>query len=703
MTSSADFGAGSPQLLSAHYDLLENVITDQLGLLAGRVVRILANHGALTLKELADALKRDPQLPMQTAVRAVRTSLTVSESQQSATASPALLTDAAVREIVTRLVLHRVMVETSAQVYRLSLGTGLLLRGLFPLVTQCVRRRYGEAGESVVLIVYQLAAVPLESAVRLAQERRPSLSEAIRVAAAQLVADGWLESAASVNAPTTSTTATAGGEHGSSSSREDGLAPDSTGRHGGQKRPREWGAGGGSAGGGNPPPSQEPCRLHLPAIQRALLQDAVQQLVSERYTDGGASTAVVLTLLHLQLPSPSVEDWPPLGPSTSAAAAAGAGVSSVTPVFSQEPLREYGFPAKLPPRTRPMAVQALLETIRRQRLHGVPGGDPAVSAHSAHHSPTAGSAGVPQRTSTGAGHATAAAAAALDGAIVSAVQRMLTRRGPTTGAPWLRSNHASSGAHHTSSSSSSSSPAASSLHHDGPELSGMDAIALQLDAVLTTLHSHVCERVVFARHGVLGVRLMKLLLQHRYLEDRTLAEEVIATPPKTREALHAMLRDGYVMQQEVPRSATLTERLPKNSVFLWGCSMQHTLLPAVREQLAKALANVLAKLTELHRVMDGATATANTSSSPLAATTAATTSTSAGSGEAAVSTGERFWDVLTLGAATSLRTGALGHEGGGKVSVEAVQRIMRAQRAIIGLQSSALALMRMLLIVDYYN
>ncbi|CBZ31235.1 hypothetical protein, conserved [Leishmania donovani] len=112
------------------------------------------------------------------------------------------------------------------------------------------------------------------------------------------------------------------------------------------------------------------------------------------------------------------------------------------------------------------------------------------------------------------------------------------------------------------------------------------------------LQEAVCERVVYSRYGVLGVRIMKLLLQHHFLEERTLAEQSIATYVKVREVLHQMFKDGFLLQQEVPRTSALVERSAKASVYLWGLSWSATLLPVVRERLAKTLTIAWAKLRE---------------------------------------------------------------------------------------------------------
>nr|CAJ2466368.1 unnamed protein product [Leishmania braziliensis] len=99
-----------------------------------------------------------------------------------------------------------------------------------------------------------------------------------------------------------------------------------------------------------------------------------------------------------------------------------------------------------------------------------------------------------------------------------------------------------------------------------------DLYALDDVTAVQLLQEAVCERVVYSRYGVLGVRIMRLLLQHHFLEERTLAEQSVATYVKAREVLHRMFKDGFLLQQEVPRTSALVERSAKASVYLWGLS-----------------------------------------------------------------------------------------------------------------------------------
>ncbi|KEG06407.1 hypothetical protein DQ04_14081010 [Trypanosoma grayi] len=214
------------------------------------------------------------------------------------------------------------------------------------------------------------------------------------------------------------------------------------------------------------------------------------------------------------------------------------------------------------------------------------------------------------------------------------------------------------------------------MSNDGTAATSMEGpYRFHYDAAVEAMQRDCCERLVFARHGVLGVRLIKLLLQHHNMEDRMLAEEAIATLPRTREVLHAMMRDGYVRQQEVPKSGVMMDRQPKNAVFLWSCSMEREVLPTVRVQVAKTLHNTLVRLSmERQAAANHAAASSSSSTSPAAAAVTVT------------------GDASGIPAATGTR----------RITAENLGETLRLQRAVVALESSASALMRMMLVLDYY-
>lgn len=117
---------------------------------------------------------------------------------------------------------------------------------------------------------------------------------------------------------------------------------------------------------------------------------------------------------------------------------------------------------------------------------------------------------------------------------------------------------------------------------------------LNYTRVVDAMTMSCCEGVILARYGVLGVRVMKALLKFGAMEDRFVAEEVIATLQQTRDVITAMMRDGFLRQQEVPRTLSV-DRQPKHSVFLWVMN-RDTILTTTAAELVKSLRNARQRL-----------------------------------------------------------------------------------------------------------
>ncbi|KAG8342992.1 hypothetical protein ERJ75_001408300 [Trypanosoma vivax] len=462
--------SNSPCVVTAHNELLESSIARQLGPLAEFLVRTLNRCGPLTLKELADTLKRESfNNPLRSGNdgETDATKHTRSPIELPVTVGADVAADAAIKEVVTRLLLHRVVrYDAESQTYSVSLGYGLFLRTLFPLVVQLFHRRYGEAGVTILMVYYQLAVIPLEQALRLAIERRPTLSEALRRCAQEMEVLGLVEPlhaplAKETHAPT------------EAPSRQSTTTANSLAL-----------------------PSLDPCQLHVGNILAEMLREAIhRQLLMERFADASGNSSSVAVGI----------------------------VDCFTKATRTRHLKERldGFPPMHPRVSPPVSLRALLCEVPHDEQ-----------------------------------------------AVLETLSRMCRSDGDFL------------------------------VCSDGSASSGsMDgSFSFQYHSAVEAMRRDCCERFVFARHGVLGLRLIKLLLQHHNMEDRMLAEEAIATLPRTREVLHAMMRDGYVRQQEVPKTGTLADRLPKNSVFLWSCNLHRELLPTIRVQVATALRMTLARL-----------------------------------------------------------------------------------------------------------
>ena len=130
-----------------------------------------------------------------------------------------------------------------------------------------------------------------------------------------------------------------------------------------------------------------------------------------------------------------------------------------------------------------------------------------------------------------------------------------------------------------------------------------DTVAISYDTVLAEMRAEHAEELVRARHGVLGVRLMKLLHERGPMEDRFLAEEALVAQTDVRTTLNNMLRDAYVTLMELPRVAYSVERSTRNSVFLW-CLSSDGILRAIRAHTVKLCLTVCGRIAAERRAIE---------------------------------------------------------------------------------------------------
>ncbi|CBZ28361.1 conserved hypothetical protein [Leishmania mexicana MHOM/GT/2001/U1103] len=580
--------------IAAHHQLIISTVTHQLGPLAGAICRILIQSGPMSLKDISDAVHRDEEVRAVAAAAANRASATgekttaVPPTHQVGSSFHVHLGDitcvndviheVAVKELVTRLVVHRLIhADPATHLYEIRYGSAILLRVLFPLLLHCARQQYGEAAKCVLLVVYQLGVVPPRAAVQVALSRTPSITrDAIEYAVVRMVEDGWLVPVH--NSPT----AAPGAATAANAARLADLAPSHPGGNADL-----WNA-------------ATPYCVGLEAALHYLFNDAIEQAVAERYADGRLALTLVRVLRRRVAPN--------------------SGYTEAVASFQE-------LAAELP----------TTAGVRRDRS-----GEPLM-----------GTDNVPSSS-------------------VEALQRCLQRlcqpivfyscdaAAPMTSVAGI-------------SPSFTTMPSTRALlvkPHSQSNFYAIDHVT-----AVHLLQETVCERVVYSRYGVLGVRIMKLLLQHHFLEERTLAEQSVATYVKVREVLHQMFKDGFLLQQEVPRTSALVERPAKASVYLWGLSWSATLLPVVRERLAKTLTIAWEKLRE-----------AQQQASAVAKPAAGVHPTpAAGSG-------------INSSAAHAEEIEAQWKYGMSRN----IQQVLQAQRAVTGLQSCVMSLMRLLLIVDFF-
>ena len=119
-----------------------------------------------------------------------------------------------------------------------------------------------------------------------------------------------------------------------------------------------------------------------------------------------------------------------------------------------------------------------------------------------------------------------------------------------------------------------------------------DDVCLNYSQCADHMRMNFVEKMVNARYGIVGVRIMKVLLQRIAAEDRHLAEETISSLNHVREVLIGMLRDGFVKQMDLQKGKmdVNAERNPKLSTFVWTLS-KDPLMRSVKSYLVTTIRN----------------------------------------------------------------------------------------------------------------
>ena len=143
---------------------------------------------------------------------------------------------------------------------------------------------------------------------------------------------------------------------------------------------------------------------------------------------------------------------------------------------------------------------------------------------------------------------------------------------------------------------------------------GSSKVQIEFDIVCRRLRRGVLESVTRERHGVAGVRILRLLLktgkldekQVRLLNNRAsvlicvwneqISKVVMMAPKEVRPLLAALAADSLISTQEVPKS---TDRNPTRTFYLWYVQVLPSVLYLTRPRyvdLHKAYSVVLGNL-----------------------------------------------------------------------------------------------------------
>ncbi|KAG5645878.1 hypothetical protein DXG03_005025 [Asterophora parasitica] len=116
-------------------------------------------------------------------------------------------------------------------------------------------------------------------------------------------------------------------------------------------------------------------------------------------------------------------------------------------------------------------------------------------------------------------------------------------------------------------------------------------VLVEFEVVGRRLRRRVLESMARERHGVEGVRILRLLLDTGKMDEKQISKAVMMAPKDVRPLLAALAADSLISTQEVPKSA---DRNPTRTFYLWFAVSLRLMLMCV--DLHKAYSVILGNL-----------------------------------------------------------------------------------------------------------
>ncbi|KAG5651277.1 hypothetical protein H0H81_009220 [Sphagnurus paluster] len=91
-------------------------------------------------------------------------------------------------------------------------------------------------------------------------------------------------------------------------------------------------------------------------------------------------------------------------------------------------------------------------------------------------------------------------------------------------------------------------------------------VQVEFEIIGRRLRRRVLESVTRERHGIGGVRILRLLLDTGKMDEKQISKIVMMAPKDVRPLLAALTADSLISTQEVPKSA---DRNPTRTFYLW--------------------------------------------------------------------------------------------------------------------------------------
>ncbi|KAJ7074322.1 RNA polymerase III subunit RPC82-domain-containing protein [Mycena amicta] len=113
-------------------------------------------------------------------------------------------------------------------------------------------------------------------------------------------------------------------------------------------------------------------------------------------------------------------------------------------------------------------------------------------------------------------------------------------------------------------------------------------VQVEFETICQRLRRRVLESVTRERHGVEGLRILRLLLDTGKMDEKQISKVVMIPPNQVRPLLAAMSAESIISTQEVPRSA---DRNPARMFYLWHVDVQKA-VSVILGNLYKTLYNI---------------------------------------------------------------------------------------------------------------
>ncbi|KAF8163124.1 hypothetical protein B0H34DRAFT_694196 [Crassisporium funariophilum] len=117
-------------------------------------------------------------------------------------------------------------------------------------------------------------------------------------------------------------------------------------------------------------------------------------------------------------------------------------------------------------------------------------------------------------------------------------------------------------------------------------------VQVEFEVIGRRLRRNIVESVARDKHGVEGVRILRVLLDTGKMDEKQISKVVMMAPKDVRPLLVALSADSLISTQEVPKSA---DRNPARTFYLWYVDLQKA-FSVILGNVYKTLYNIMARL-----------------------------------------------------------------------------------------------------------